>query len=119
MCESACGVNEYGNHGVAMPVNTALQLSPLRNGRYASMSTINPFHRRESSPRTGFTLIELLVVIAIIGTLPPMLLPWLGKAPAAPPPASSITNLGQIYILFRSHTHEYACYPRPRAIDFP
>lgn len=83
------------------------------------LTNSNKVHPEQRPPRHGFTLIELLVVIAIIGILAAMLLPALGKARDSALTAASVNNLRQIYILMRSYTDEFGCYPRPRGNDLP
>ena len=112
-------VQEHGSYKRQMSRDTKTAMFPIRQNTREFATDANDSPPEKRPRRSGFTLIELLVVIAIIGILAAMLLPALSKARDTALTASSINNLRQIYLLIRSYTDEYGCYPRPRGNDLP
>lgn len=61
--------------------------------------------------RSGFTLVEVLVVVAVIALLAALILPVLVSARARAREANCITNLRQVYVVWKSYVEDYSEYP--------
>lgn len=61
--------------------------------------------------RSGLTLLEVLLAVSIVALLLALVLPILGSARARARESNCVTNLRQIYVVWKNYVDDYSEYP--------